>query len=57
MLFADVVGFTPLSERFDPETVREIMDGCFELLTREVERYEGMGAGVRPESGATEVAP
>ena len=41
MLFADVVGFTPLSERFDPETVREIMDGCFEILGREIERYGG----------------
>lgn len=39
VLFADVVGFTPLSERFDPEVVHEIMDGCFALLAREVGRY------------------
>ncbi len=41
VLFADVVGFTPLSERFDPEIVHEMMDGCLALLTREVERYGG----------------
>jgi class 3 adenylate cyclase len=41
VLFADVVGFTALSERRDPETVHEIMDGCFALLTREIERYGG----------------
>src|SRR2546421_7059443 len=41
VLFADVVGFTPLSERLDPEIVHEIMDGCFALLAREVGRYGG----------------
>jgi class 3 adenylate cyclase/tetratricopeptide (TPR) repeat protein len=41
VLFADVVGFTRLSERSDPETVREIMDGCFDVLSREIERYGG----------------
>jgi class 3 adenylate cyclase len=41
VLFADVGGFTPLSERFDPEIVHEMMDGCFALLAREVGRYGG----------------
>ncbi len=41
VLFADVVGFTSLSERLDPEIVHEIMDGCFALLAREVGRYGG----------------
>ena len=41
VLFADVVGSTPLAERFDPETVREMIEGCFEVLTREIERYGG----------------
>jgi class 3 adenylate cyclase len=41
VLFADVVGFSTLSERVDPEAVHTIMDGCFELLTRAVHRYEG----------------
>ena len=41
VLFADVVGFTALSEQLDPEVVHEIMDGCFGLLAREVGRYGG----------------
>ena len=41
VLFADVVGFSTLSERLDPEGVHSIMDGCFEVLTRVVHRYEG----------------
>jgi class 3 adenylate cyclase len=41
VLFADVVGFSTLSERLDPEAVHTIMDGCFELLSRAVHRYEG----------------
>jgi len=41
VLFADVVGFTSLSERLDPETVREIMEGCCAVLAREIERYGG----------------
>jgi class 3 adenylate cyclase/tetratricopeptide (TPR) repeat protein len=41
VLFADVVGFSTLAERFDAETVHALMDGCFEFLTRDVHRYEG----------------
>jgi len=41
VLFADVVGFTALSERFDPEVVHELMDGCCAVLGREVGRYGG----------------
>jgi class 3 adenylate cyclase len=41
VLFADVVGFSGLSERLDPEAVHTIMDGCFELLARAIHRYEG----------------
>jgi len=41
VLFADVANFTSLSEKLDPEEVRRIMDGCFEILIREVHRYEG----------------
>lgn len=36
VLFADVSGFTAMSERLDPEQVRDIMDQCFERLTREI---------------------
>src|SRR5436853_4046974 len=42
VLFADVVGFSTLSEKLDPESVHGIMDGCFALLTRAVHRHEGM---------------
>ncbi len=41
VLFADVAGFTPMSERLDPEDVHEIMDGCFRILMDEIHRYEG----------------
>ena len=41
VLFADVAGFSALSERLDPEDIHTVMDGCFELLTQQVHRYEG----------------
>jgi len=41
VLFSDVVGFTPLSERLGSESMHRIMDRCFRLLTAEVQRYEG----------------
>ncbi len=41
VLFADVAGFTPMSEKLDPEDVHEIMDGCFRILMDEIHRYEG----------------
>src|SRR5919201_1777124 len=41
VLFADLVGFTPLSEDRDPETVRELLSRYFETARRVVERYGG----------------
>lgn len=41
ILFADVAGFTTLSEKLDPEEVHSIMDRCFELITAAVHRFEG----------------
>lgn len=41
VLFADIAGFSALAERLDPEAVHAIMEGCFEILTRSVHRYEG----------------
>jgi predicted ATPase/class 3 adenylate cyclase len=41
VLFADVVGYTTISEKLDPEEVRQIMDGCFKILMDEVHKYEG----------------
>jgi len=41
VLFADVVNFTAISEKLDPEEVHRLMDRCFRLLMDEVHRYEG----------------
>ena len=41
VLFADVANFTAMSEKFDPEEVHQIMDGCFNILMDEIHRYEG----------------
>ena len=41
VLFADVVGFTSLAERLDPEELRSLMMGCFQTLAEEIRRYEG----------------
>ncbi|MEJ2099957.1 MAG: adenylate/guanylate cyclase domain-containing protein [Desulfobacterales bacterium] len=41
VLFADVANFTAMSERFDPEEVHQIMDGCFKILMDEIHQYEG----------------
>lgn len=41
VFFSDVTGFTSLSEKLDPETVHQIMDGCFKILMDEIHKYEG----------------
>ena len=41
VLFADLVGFTALSEGRDPEAVRELLSRYFELATDVIERYGG----------------
>jgi class 3 adenylate cyclase/tetratricopeptide (TPR) repeat protein len=41
ILFADIAGFTAISEQLDPEAVHLLMDGCFARLTEAVHRYEG----------------
>jgi class 3 adenylate cyclase/tetratricopeptide (TPR) repeat protein len=41
VMFADVAGFTSLSERLDPEETHAIMNRCFDLMLDEVHRYEG----------------
>lgn len=41
VLFADVAGFTSLAESLDPEETHAIMRRCFDLMLREVHRYEG----------------
>ena len=41
VLFADVVGWTELGERLDPETVRQIMARYFHTLGRILQRHGG----------------
>lgn len=41
ILFADISGFTELSEQLGPEQVRGIMNACFDRLVTVIERYEG----------------
>ncbi len=41
IVFADVSGFTALSERLDPEKVREVINACFDWLVPVVQKYEG----------------
>ncbi len=41
VLFADVAGFTAMSEKLDPEEMHSIMDGCFTILMEEIHKFEG----------------
>ena len=41
VMFADVSGFTSLSEKLDPEDVHSIMDGCFKILMDEIHQCDG----------------
>ena len=41
VLFADLVGFTTLSETLDPEHVKRIVDRAFERLVRDVNTFGG----------------
>jgi class 3 adenylate cyclase/tetratricopeptide (TPR) repeat protein len=57
VMFADVSGFTAMSERLDPEDVHGIMDRAFEVILDAVHRYEGqvnqfLGDGVMALFGA-----
>ncbi len=41
ILFADLVGYTALSEHLDPERVKRLVDGAFQKLIAEIERFGG----------------
>ena len=41
VLFADVKGFTSISEKLDPEEVHDLISECLVFLTEEIHRYEG----------------
>lgn len=42
LLFADISGFTEMSEHLDPEAVREIINSCFDRLVPVVEKHQGV---------------
>ena len=41
MLFADLVGYTTLAERRDPENVKRLIESCFERLVPDIELFGG----------------
>lgn len=41
VLFADLVGFTTLSEHLDPEQVKRLVDSCFERMVQVVSEFGG----------------
>jgi class 3 adenylate cyclase/tetratricopeptide (TPR) repeat protein len=41
VLFADITGYTAMSERMDPEAVKALVDRCLRRLGQEVERFGG----------------
>jgi len=57
VLFADVKGFTSISEKLDPEDVQTLVSECLVFFTEEIHRYEGtiaqfLGDGVMALFGA-----
>ncbi|MGD0036686.1 MAG: adenylate/guanylate cyclase domain-containing protein [Bacteroidota bacterium] len=42
ILFADVTGFTAMSEKLDPEIVSDVLNDCFKGLISIVYKYEGV---------------
>lgn len=57
VLFADVAGFTTMSEDMDPEEIHDLISHCFVFFTDEIHRYEGtiaqfLGDGVMALFGA-----
>jgi class 3 adenylate cyclase/ribosomal protein L40E len=41
VMFCDLVGFTPLTERLGPEEIYTLMDQVYEILIHKVHEYEG----------------
>lgn len=41
VMFADISGFTAMSEKLDPEEVRSMINACFERLGKVIDRYGG----------------
>jgi len=41
VMFADITGSTPLADRMDPEDVRAILTGYFNLMTEQIRKHGG----------------
>src|SRR5207253_11204697 len=41
VVFADITGFTALSEKLDAEEVRTLINACFECLVPAIQKYAG----------------
>ena len=41
VMFADITGSTPLADRLDPEDMRAILTGYFNLMTQQIRRHGG----------------
>src|SRR5258708_29588003 len=41
IMFADITGSTPLADRLDPEDMRAILVGYFNLMTEQIRRHGG----------------
>jgi Predicted ATPase len=41
LMFADITGSTPLADRLDPEDMRAILNGYFNLMTEQIRKYDG----------------
>ena len=62
VLFADLVGFTPISESVDPSALVRILNGYFERMTRAITAHQGhistlIGDGILALFGALEANP
>jgi adenylate cyclase len=62
VLFADLFGFTPLSERVDPSVLVRILNGYFERMARAITSHQGhistlIGDGILALFGALEANP
>lgn len=41
IMFADITGSTPLADRLDPEDMRAILTGYFNLMTEQLRKHGG----------------
>ncbi|GER88325.1 hypothetical protein KDW_24870 [Dictyobacter vulcani] len=41
VMFADITGSTPLADRLDPEDMRAILTGYFNLMTAQIRKHDG----------------